>query len=113
MRKEVQMNYLEFVETRIFSQQRKLIMEDNEFQLFQAFLLENYEYGDVISRSGGCGKIRWRALNKGKRGGVRVIYYNRTMSGRLYLLTIYTKNAKEDLNEQEKAILRAIIQKLA
>ncbi|MEX9840226.1 hypothetical protein AB7X06_03610 [Providencia rettgeri] len=52
------MNYLEFVETRIFSQQRKLIMEDNEFQLFQAFLLENYEYGDVISRSGGCRKIR-------------------------------------------------------
>ncbi|MBN4865608.1 MULTISPECIES: helix-turn-helix domain-containing protein [Providencia] len=48
------MNYLELIETTVFSRERKLLMDDDEFQLFQTFLLENYEYGDTISHTGGC-----------------------------------------------------------
>lgn len=107
------MNYLELIETTVFSRERKLLMDDDEFRLFQTFLLENYEYGDTISCTGGCKKIRWGLLNKGKRSGVRVIYYTRAISGRLYLLLIYAKNGKDDLKEQEKTLLRSIIQKIA
>ncbi|SLV32310.1 Uncharacterised protein [Klebsiella variicola] len=48
----------------------------------------------------------------GKRGGVRVIYYLRLASGRLYLLLIYSKNAKDDLSENEKAAMKALTQQL-
>ncbi|ERK14088.1 hypothetical protein L580_3762 [Serratia fonticola AU-P3(3)] len=48
----------------------------------------------------------------GKQGGVRVIYYVITRSGKLYLLIVYPKNAKDDLTESEKAILKALTDKL-
>ncbi|MEC3782490.1 type II toxin-antitoxin system RelE/ParE family toxin [Escherichia coli] len=47
-----------------------------------------------------------------KRGGVRVIYYVRLASGRLYLLLIYPKNAKDDLSEKEKAVMKVLAQQL-
>ena len=48
----------------------------------------------------------------GKRGGVRIIYYVRSASGKLYLLLVYPKNAKDDLSEKEKAILKAFSHRL-
>ncbi|WPA92774.1 type II toxin-antitoxin system RelE/ParE family toxin [Providencia zhijiangensis] len=102
------MNYLEFVETTVFSKRRRLLMDDTEFQSFQTFLLENYALGDTISHTGGCKKIRWNRTGMGKSGGLRIIYYVRAMNGRIYLLLIYPKNEQDDLSEQQKSILRTL-----
>ncbi len=48
--------------------------------------------GDLIPGGGGVRKLRWKADGKGKRGGVRVIYYWRNRAGEIWLLTIYAKN---------------------
>lgn len=106
------MNYLVFVETPEFSKIRKELMVDDEFQEMQSYLLENHENGDTISQTGGCKKIRWSRRGMGKRGGVRIIYYVRTASGKLYLLLVYPKNEKDDLSEKEKAMLKALSQRL-
>lgn len=106
------MNYLEFVETTVFSRLRRELMDDDEFQALQSYLLESHELGDTISHTGGCKKIRWSRPGMGKRGGVRIIYYVRLASGRLYLLLIYPKNAKDDLSEKEKAVMKAFSQQL-
>lgn len=66
----------------------------------------------MSSHTGGCKKIRWNRQGMGKRGGVRIIYYVRLTSGRLYLLLIYPKNAKDDLRENEKTMLKALSQQL-
>ena len=42
------------------------------------------EAGDVIPASGGCRKVRWTRSGKGKRGGVRVIYFNRISEGTIW-----------------------------
>lgn len=104
------MNYMEFVETPTFSKARRVLMEDDEFQEFQSHLLDVYERGDVIAHTGGCKKIRWSRPGMGKRGGVRVIYYVKLASERIYLILIYPKNVKDDLNESEKAILKTLSQ---
>lgn len=104
------MNYMEFVETPTFSKARRVLMEDDEFHEFQCYMLEVYERGDVISHTGGCRKIRWSRPGMGKRGGVRVIYYVKLASERIYLILIYPKNVKDDLNESEKAILKTLSQ---
>lgn len=106
------MNYLEFIDTSAFSTLRKELMSDDEFRELQTYLLEAHEWGDTISHSGGCKKIRWSRPGIGKRGGIRVIYYVRIASGRLYLLLIYPKNAKDDLSEKEKAVVKALLQQL-
>lgn len=105
------MNYLEFIESTSFSKARRELMDD-DFRELQSYLLEDHERGDTISQTGGCKKIRWSRSGMGKRGGVRIIYYVRLLSGKIYLLLIYPKNAKDDLSESEKAILKAISQKL-
>lgn len=106
------MEYFEFIETSVFSKQRAELLVDDSFQKFQAFLLENHEDGDTINKTGGCKKIRWNLGNKGKQGGVRVIYHSLTAQGRIYLLLIYSKNRKDDLTESEKSILNQISKKL-
>jgi hypothetical protein len=35
--------------------------------------------------------VRWTVIGKGKRGGVRVIYFNRLAAGLIYLVAIYRK----------------------
>lgn len=107
--------YLTFVEVKVFEEDRKKWMSDDEYQKFQAYLLEHYEQGDVIPHSGGCQKIRWKQENnnKGKRGGVRVIYYVRRANNLIYLITMYNKSEKDNLSEKEKAIIRMIVAKLA
>lgn len=105
-------DYLEFIETTAFSKARKELMHDDEFQELQSHLLINDEEGDTISNTGGCRKIRWGRQGMGKQGGVRIIYYVRRVSGRLYLLLVYPKSVKADLTEKEKAILKSISQRL-
>ena len=41
-------------------------------------------------------KVRWSTKNKGKRGGVRVIYFNVSAQGVIYLITLYQKSDKEN-----------------
>ncbi len=61
------------------------------------WIAANPESGDVVPGSGGCRKIRWSRTGTGKRGGVRVIYYNQIADGRIYLLLIYAKSAQENI----------------
>ena len=81
-------------------------MTDDEYSKFQAYLAENPLIGNVIPASGGLRKLRWKAKSKGKRGGVRIIYYNLTTSGKICLMTIYAKNEMENLTKEDLLILR-------
>ncbi|HHL1522497.1 TPA: type II toxin-antitoxin system RelE/ParE family toxin, partial [Klebsiella pneumoniae] len=60
------------------------------------------------SGTGGFRKIRWSRPGMGKRGGVRVIYYNVTKKGRIYLALIYPKNEQDELNQEQKKMLRQV-----
>ena len=66
--------------------------------------------GNVIKGSGGMRKIRWRSAAKGKRGGIRAIYYWYTSEREIYLLLAYGKNEKEDLSAKELKILKNVVQ---
>lgn len=53
--------------------------------------------GDVVKGTGGVRKIRWGVAGRGKRGGVRVIYYARIRRGEIWMLTICAKNVAESI----------------
>lgn len=92
-------------ETPIFTSQVADYWSEEERGEFCAWLAGNALAGDVIPRSGGCRKLRWGAKGAGKRGGVRVIYYNVLADGTIWLLTIYGKNVTENIPAH---ILKAI-----
>ena len=63
------------LETSIFTKRIKELMTDEIYRELQNALVAYPESGKLIQGSGGLRKIRWGIASKGKRGGVRVIYY--------------------------------------
>ncbi|MDR2240020.1 MAG: transcriptional regulator [Zoogloeaceae bacterium] len=97
------------IETPLFSADAKDIWWEDERGEFCVWLAQNPEAGDVIPGSGGCRKVRWTRKGTGKRGGVRVIYYNRLNCGVIYLLVIYAKAIRGNIPAH---ILKAIKEEL-
>lgn len=85
------------IETPLFTHDSKSIWNEDERGEFCAWLVEHPETGAVVPGSGGCRKIRWTREGTGKRGGVRVIYYNRLAHGEIHLLVIYAKNVQGNI----------------
>ena len=81
-----------FVETRLFTRLVQEYLSDDEYVRLQQALIANPRIGDVIAASGGVRKMRWRVAGRGKRGGIRVIYFLRLPHGEIWLLTLYAKN---------------------
>ncbi|MDP3889134.1 MAG: hypothetical protein Q8Q25_01165, partial [bacterium] len=69
------------IETAIFTKLVQQHLTDDEYRELQVFLALNPEAGDIIKGSGGLRKVRWRHKRRGKRGGVRLIYYWQTFRG--------------------------------
>jgi mRNA-degrading endonuclease RelE of RelBE toxin-antitoxin system len=88
---------LEFAETPLFSKILERYLSDEEYAELQAFLSEHPEAGEVVRGSGGVRKLRWAVKGRGKRGGLRVIYYLWRAQGQIWLLTLYSKNVKETI----------------
>jgi len=75
----------------------------------QLALLVRPGLGALIRRSGGLRKIRWSLTGRGKRGGLRVIYYWDEASETFYMLYAYPKNEQEDLSAQQLRVLRRLV----
>ena len=84
------------IESPIFSKLWPDYWTEEERGQFTAWLAENPEAGDVVPGSGGVRKVRWSRPGQGKRGGVRVIYYNQVGESLIWLLTIYAKSRQEN-----------------
>src|SRR5437763_8497906 len=98
------------VETSIFTKQVVKVLSDDEYRKLQLVLAIRPDAGDLVKNSGGLRKIRWKADGRGKRSGVRVIYYWAVKQDRLLLLLIYAKAERDDLTRQQLKILREIVE---
>ena len=97
------------IETQIFTRQVLLLLSDEEYSLLQSVLANRPDAGVVIPSSGGLRKMRWGMTGRGKRGGVRVIYYWAVKQERILMLLIYPKNVKDDMTQEQLKILRKIV----
>ena len=93
------------IETHTFTNEIKRLMNDEEYRALQWSIAIHPETGDLIPGSGGLRKLRWRISGKGKRGGLRIIYYIKPPS-KIYLLFPYKKSETKDLTKKQIAVLR-------
>lgn len=97
------------VETKQFiSAANRLIGESERLELITS-VASNPESGSIMPETGGVRKMRWAAKGKGKRGGVRVIYYYRHDRLPLFLLDMYAKNVKANLTKPERNAMKKLI----
>ena len=88
---------LTFVETPLFTRLASEHLTDEEYLALQTELANNPEAGAVIRGSGGVRKVRWSMSGRGKRGGLRVIYYWANTKGEIWMLTLYPKSVRESI----------------
>jgi hypothetical protein len=86
-----------FVESKLFTRLVGDYLTDEEYGELQAALVEAPERGAIVRGSGGVRKLRWAQPGRGKRGGIRVIYYAKTHEGVIWMLTIYAKNEEQNI----------------
>lgn len=99
-----------FVETSVFSKQLNEQLPDDDYRSLQLALTLRPEQGALIPGGGGLRKIRWALRGKGKRGGLRVIYYWDSAEDVIYLLYLYPKNQQADLRPDQLKLLRRTIE---
>jgi mRNA-degrading endonuclease RelE of RelBE toxin-antitoxin system len=98
------------VETSVFTRRLPKLLEDESYRLLQYALAADPEGGDLIRGSGGLRKLRWAGSGRGKRGGVRIIYYWAANAETILLLVIYGKNEKDDLSAEELKLLKRLVE---
>jgi len=99
------------IETSIFTKRIKELMKDAEYQVLQNTLLAYPESGKLIQGSAGLRKIRWGTASKGKRGGVRAIYYFSNGKNQLFMLMVYAKNERSDLTKEQLSLLKKVVER--
>jgi hypothetical protein len=100
-----------FVELPAFERYRQEYLSDEAYRGLQNELLKAPEAGDVIMGTSGLRKIRHGdpQRGKGKRGGLRVIYFWWESQRQFWLFTLYDKSDMDDLSPQDRAALKVML----
>ena len=100
-----------FIELPPFERHRQSYLNDGSFREFQQMLMKHPEAGDVIEGTGGLRKVRYtdEKRGKGKRGGLRVIYYWWQPGNQFWLFTVYNKDEMDDLTAAQRKVLKELL----
>lgn len=104
--------WLTVVETPGFLRDAAKTMSESVRAELICFLAANPDAGDLIPETGGARKLRWKLAGRGKRGGVRVIYYFHGAGMPLFLLNVFAKNEKANLTMAERQEIKALLARL-
>jgi hypothetical protein len=88
------------------------LLTETERREILDYLATNPKAGDIMQGTGGVRKLRWGRQGRGKSGGVRVIYYFHSELMPLYLLTVFAKNERANLNKAERNELAGLVDML-
>jgi mRNA-degrading endonuclease RelE of RelBE toxin-antitoxin system len=98
-----------FIETSVFTRRITEALPDDDYRLVQEALLRRPAQGDLIEGTGGVRKLRWREDGRGKRGGLRLIYYWHVEREIILMLFLYRKSDQKDLTADQKRILANVV----
>jgi mRNA-degrading endonuclease RelE of RelBE toxin-antitoxin system len=100
-----------FIELPPFERHRASYLDDDDFRSLQNLLMLQPEVGDLIPGTGGLRKLRFgnARRGKGKRGGLRVIYYWWDTGSQIWLFTVYNKDEIADLTPLQRKALKEMI----
>jgi hypothetical protein len=100
-----------FVELPAFARHRSAYLDDESYMALQNLLMTHPDAGTLIPETGGLRKLRFGdgRRGKGKRGGLRVIYYWWVEGFQFWLFTVYDKGEMADLTSYERRSMKAML----
>lgn len=108
----MQRRLITVVELPEFLRDAAKVWSDDERMAFIDYIAAHPLAGVVVEGTGGIRKVRWSKEGMGKRGGVRVIYYYHNDDAPLFLVSMFAKNTKADMNAKEKAQAQLFVRTL-
>jgi|SRR6187431_2552636 len=100
---------MRFVETPIFTASLVRHLEDESYSRLQVALMLRPEQGSLIPGAGGLRKVRWAKPGRGKRGGLRIIYYWAPAEAAFYMLYCFAKNEQGELTPTQARTLGRMV----
>ena len=82
---------------------------DKELKTLQEELTITPNKGDLMQGTGGLRKIRIAFDGRGKSGSARACYVDFAVYEKIYLITAYTKNEKDNLSKEERNEVKRLI----
>lgn len=100
-----------FFETSGFTARLGQYLSDDEYRQLQLALLIQPDCGDVMPGTGGFRKLRWpdSRRSKGKRSGLRIIYYWLERHAQFWMFAIYDKDEMDNLTRTQERLLKQAI----
>ncbi len=90
---------LTVVETASYLADAKRLLDEEDRVAIVDTLAVDPEQGDLIRDGRGIRKARFGLRGRGKRGGVRVIYFYHSPRMPVFLLALFAKNERADLTK--------------
>lgn len=87
---------------------RKLLSKADR-RAMEAAIVADPSAAPVVPGTGGLRKLRWAGSGRGKRGGVRTIYFRQADADAIYLLSAYAKSDREDLSPADRKVLSRLV----
>jgi len=105
----------EFIYFKTFDRSwNEMGLTDTELAELEKTIMENPYIGAVIQGTGGVRKMRFALPdNKGKSGGVRVLYVDYLSYEKTILLNAYAKGVKDNITDSEKNQLKKIVDEIS
>lgn len=100
---------MEIIETSVFSKQIQGLISDDEYAELQFALAQRPDLGSVIPGGGGIRKVRWGQSGRGKRGGIRVVYYWYVSGDQILMLLAYAKSVRDNLTPEQTKALKQLV----
>lgn len=95
--------------TKTYERVVRKLMSEADRQSMEAAIVADPGAAPVIRGTGGIRKLRWAGSGRGKRGGIRAIYFHHSGPATVYLLTAYAKADRDDLSAADKKVLRRLV----
>ena len=91
--------------TRTYERAVRKLLREADRRAMEAAIVANPAAAPIIRGTGGLRKLRWAGSGRGKRGGIRTIYFRQAGPDAIYLLTAYAKADQEDLSPADRKVL--------
>ena len=99
-----------FIQTDEFIKNwERLGLTDDDLRRLELEIMKNPQVGPVIQGTGKLRKMRFAFENKGKSGSSRVCYVDFLIHETVYLITVYSKNEKDNLSKAERNEIKKFI----
>ena len=95
--------------TKTYERAIRKLMSESERRAMEAAIVANPSGAPLIRGTGGIRKSRWAGSGRGKRGGVRTIYFHQAGPEVIYMLTAYAKADRSDLTPADRKALSRLV----